>query len=174
MNILDSDRNIVLIGMPGVGKSTVGVLLAKALSREFVDTDILIQAAEGRRLQDIIDRDGLAAFLAIEERHVRALNVRRHVIATGGSVVYSEAAMDHLAANGIALYLELPLPLLRDRVRNFDSRGVVMPRGQSLDALYDERAPLYRRHARAVVDCAGHNHEETVAAVIHALGPRQA
>ena len=170
---LSGDANIVLIGMPGVGKSTVGVLLAKALSRSFLDTDVYIQAREGRRLQDILDAEGTVAFRAIEEGHMLSLRRRGHVIATGGSVVYSEAAMRHLKASGIAVYLDLPIGLLERRLTNLDSRGVVMERGQSLAALFRERLPLYARHADIVVSCKGLTHEQTVARITAALEERE-
>ena len=161
--------NIVLVGMPGVGKSTVGVLLAKALSRDFVDTDVLIQAVARRRLQDIIDDDGLDAFLKLEERHVLRLDVGGSVIATGGSVVYSEKAMAHLRATGTMVYLSLPLPDLEARITNMDSRGVVIERWQSLADLYHERLPLYEHYADIPVDCAGLSHEQVVGAALTAL-----
>jgi shikimate kinase len=167
--MLAMDRNIVLIGMPGVGKSTVGVLLAKTLSREFLDTDVYIQALERRRLQEIIDDDGLDAFLAIEERHILALACRRHVIATGGSVVYSGVSMRHLARDGIVVHLELPLERLKERLRNLPTRGVVMAAGQTLENLHAERQPLYRRHASVTVGCDGLTHEGVVEKIVAAL-----
>jgi len=170
MNKLLPETNVVLIGMPGVGKSTVGVLLAKALSREFLDTDVCLQGCEKRRLKDIIDTDGLPAFLALEERHVLALDCRRHVIATGGSVVYGERAMQHLKHNGIVVHLDLPIDAIKTRVRNLATRGVVMAAGQSLESLYAERLPLYRRYADVTVDCRGLTHEGVVEAVARALG----
>jgi len=166
MTLATDKRNLVLIGMPGVGKSTVGVLLAKALSRSFIDTDVYTQAQEGRRLQDIIDNEGLECFLDIEARHILSLECRDHVIATGGSVVYSAAAMRHLKASGIAVYMWLPLPQLQDRITNLDSRGVVMARGQTLENLFEERQPLYERYADLTVDCQGFRHEQTVARII--------
>lgn len=153
------DRNIVLIGMPGAGKSTVGVLLAKITGRSFLDTDVCIQALESRQLQQIIDQEGLDAFRAIEEKHVLGLRCTRHVIATGGSVVYSDAAMRHLRQGGVVVYLDLPVARIRERLRNLSARGVVMMPGQSLDALYAERAPLYHQYADLVVPCEGLNHE---------------
>lgn len=167
---LKPDDNVVLIGMPGVGKSTIGVLLAKAMSSSFIDTDVFIQAQEGRRLQDIIDRDGLDAFRRLEEQHILSLQCRGHVIATGGSVVYSERAMQHLKASGLVLYLSLPLPLLTNRVTNLDSRGVVMAPGQSLASLYEERQPLYERYADLMIDCENLNHEQVVARAMAACG----
>lgn len=156
------DRNIILIGMPGAGKSTVGVLLAKALSMEFVDTDVCIQAREKRRLQEIIDRDGLQAFQRIEARHVRELMCRHHVIATGGSVIYDDAAMRHLASGGVVVHLDLPLEAIKGRLTNLPTRGVVMAAGQSLESLYTERQPLYQRYAQVTIDCDGLTHEEVV------------
>ena len=161
--------NIVLIGMPGVGKSTVGVLLAKALSKAFLDTDLLIQSAEGRRLQDIIDFDGLAAFRAIEERRVAESNATNTVIATGGSVPYSERAMAALKADGTVVFLDLPLDELERRIDNMDSRGIAIAPGQTFAALYEERMPVYRRHADIRIDCAGMGHEDAVRAVLNRL-----
>lgn len=154
--------NIVLIGMPGVGKSTLGVLLAKVTGRNFLDTDVYIQAREERTLRDIIERDGLARFRAIEERSVLTLQCRNTVIATGGSVVYGTAAMEHLGATGRVVHLFLPLNRLRSRLTDFEARGVVRAPGQSLDSLFEERAPLYQRYAEVAVDCAGKTHEEIV------------
>ncbi len=166
---MTNDKNIILIGMPGAGKSTVGVLLAKALSCDFVDTDILIQAAEGRRLQEIIDADGLDNFLALEERHVLALDVHGAVIATGGSVVYSDPAMTHLKQQGQVAYLKLPLPDLEARISDMDSRGVVIAPWQNLADLYHERLPLYEHFADVTIDCAGLSHGQVVQAIIQAL-----
>ncbi len=166
---VDADLNIVLIGMPGVGKSTAGVLLAKRLAREFVDTDVMLQAAEGRRLQGIIDSDGLMFFRGLEERHVLALHCRRQVIATGGSVVYSRQAMEHLADGGCIVHLELPLDELRQRLTDLDSRGVVMAPGDTLADLYAERMPLYRRWADTTIPCKNLNHDQVVDAIIAAV-----
>ena len=166
---LAGDDNIVLIGMPGVGKSTVGVLLAKALSRDFVDTDVLIQSREGRRLQDLLDDEGASAFCAMEERHILALRSRGAVIATGGSVVYRDRAMRHLRGDGVVVHLDLALPAVEARLVDIDSRGVVMPAGRTVASLYEERMPLYRRYADVTIDCAGCSHEQVVAAIIAAL-----
>ena len=163
------DRNIVLIGMPGVGKSTVGVLLAKTLSREYVDTDVMIQARERRRLQEIIDTEGLATFLRVEAQHILELSCRRSVIATGGSVVYNKPAMLHLGRSGILVHLDLPLAQLRPRLTDLATRGVAMAAGQSLASLYRERDPLYRRYADVTVHCGGLTHDEVVQRIVTAL-----
>jgi shikimate kinase len=163
------DLNIVLIGMPAVGKSTIGVLLAKATSRDFIDTDVFIQAREGLSLQEIIDREGLEEFCRIEARHVLSLACRRKVMATGGSVVYSSAAMKHLGACGAIVHLTLDLPAIKKRLTNLDSRGVVMAPGKTLELLYKERMPLYRQYADFTVNCRGKTHEEIVGEIIRAV-----
>jgi shikimate kinase len=164
------DKNIVLIGMPGVGKSTVGVLLAKALGRYFLDTDVLIQAAQGWSLQEIIDRDGLAAFCKIEEEYVLSIDLTNAVIATGGSVVYSAKAMRHLAVHGIIVHLDLPVDGIEQRIRDLCTRGVVMERGQTIRSLYDQRQPLYRQYAHLTIDCTSKNHEQVVTKISQCLG----
>ncbi len=165
--------NIVLIGMPAVGKSTLGVLLAKATSRDFIDTDVHIQAREGRGLQEIIDGDGPAAFRAVEERNVLSLCCRNSVIATGGSVVYSAPAMMHLRAGGIVVHLSLPLEALRARLTNLGTRGILRTPEQTLESLFQERAPLYRRYADLTIDCAGKPHEAIVEEIVLAKLVRQ-
>ena len=164
--------NIVLIGMPGAGKSTVGVLLAKTLSLGFVDTDLVIQAREGRCLQAIIETAGIAGFCSIEERHVLSIETVRTVIATGGSVVYSDRAMRHLSSHGVVVHLEAPLAVLDARLTNLAFRGVVMPPGEALPDLYAERRPFYERYAQITVPCGRATHEQAVAALCHALGER--
>ncbi len=170
MNRLAPTDNVVLIGMPYVGKSTVGVLLAKALSREFIDTDLIIQARRGRRLQEIIDAEGLDAFCRLEQETVLSLDSRRSVIATGGSVVYSPEAMAHLKCHGVIVYLRLDLDRLLQRVSGLDSRGVVKSPGQTIEELYRQRQPLYESWAQATIDCGGLSHERVVGAVIAAIG----
>ncbi len=164
------DTNLVLIGMPGVGKSTVGVLLAKATSRDFLDTDVYIQAKEGRSLQEVIDREGTEAFCRLEERHVLSLICRSCVIATGGSVVYHPTAMRHLGSSGIIIHLDLDLPALERRLTNLDSRGVVMAQGQTLSQLFAERQPLYQKYSCYTIRCANRTHEEVVAEITRRLG----
>ncbi len=153
--------------MPAVGKSTVGVLLAKAMGRFFVDTDVFIQALLERSLQDIIDNDGLEKFRQIEQQHVCCIDVRRAVITTGGSVIYSDSAMGHLKNNGLIVHLDLPLETIRQRLTNLNVRGVVMRKGQSLDELYAERMPLYRKWADVVIDCRNKTHEQIVCQIVN-------
>jgi shikimate kinase len=164
-----SQRNLVLIGMPGAGKSTVGVLLAKATSREFMDTDVLIQAREGRLLQHIVDSDGMKAFCRIEEQYLLDIQVRSFVIATGGSVIYSEAAMEHLQKNGLLIYLNLPLKELCLRLDNLATRGVVIPPGQSMTALYQQRTLLYQRWADLTINATGKNQDQVVTEILERI-----
>ncbi|MGD2063832.1 MAG: shikimate kinase [Nitrospirota bacterium] len=167
--MIPPDRNLILIGMPGAGKSTCGVLLAKALSRPFIDTDVWIQSLEGCRLQEIIDGRGLVAMRAVEERRVLELDIHGHVVATGGSVVYSQAAMHHLKATGEVIFLQVGVELLHQRLGDAAERGIVRAPGQSFDELYAERLPLYRRYADHTIACNGLDHEGVVAAVLQAL-----
>jgi len=162
-------RNIVLIGMPGAGKSTVGVLLAKAMKRPFLDTDLLVQCRQRRGLQEIIESDGMEAFIDIEARVIRDLNTQGHIIATGGSVVYREGAMAHLRATGITIFLSVPFDTIAARLRNVATRGVAKRREQTLRDLYDERQPLYTRYADITIDTAGMNIEEVVSQLAYRL-----
>lgn len=169
--MIAAEKNIVLIGMPWSGKSTVGVLLAKRLSRGFVDTDVRIQAAERRRLQQIIGADGLDAFRRLEEQYILGLDCRGAVIATGGSVVYSAPAMAHLKQTGVCVYLELPLGTLQERADSVDSRGLVRAPGQTLEDLYRERRPLYQRYADIALPCEGLGHDAVAEAICARLSP---
>lgn len=166
---MDPQPSISLIGMPGAGKSTIGVLLAKQLARPFVDVDVFIQAGTGQSLQQIIDQRGLEAFCQIESEYVRCLDLHGHVVATGGSVVYSEEAMAFLAEAGAVVYLALPLEQLEQRLTNLATRGVVMPAGQTLADLHRRRSPLYRRWADVTIDCGGKNHQQVLDAIVAAL-----
>lgn len=159
-------QNIVLIGMPGAGKSTVGVLLAKMRSMGFIDTDLVVQSGEGQRLQDLIDARGVEAFRIVEERYASAVEASHCVVATGGSVVYSEQAMAHLKRHGFVVFLDLALEDLAKRLTNLPSRGLVRFPGQSLEDLFHERRPLYLRYADAVVQCGDLSHEGVARAVI--------
>jgi len=159
---MKSKQNVILIGMPGVGKSTVGVLLAKRMGYSFLDTDIYIQTREGEQLQAIINRRGIDYFCRMEESHVLSIACDSHVIATGGSVVYGRKAMAHLKQLGVVIHLDLELAALKERLGNLDSRGVVMVPGQGLDSLYDERQPLYHRYADSTVTCGGLSPDQVV------------
>lgn len=153
--------NIILIGMPGSGKSTCGVVAAKLLLKNFFDTDLLIQNREGRRLQQIIDEKGLDYFARAEEEAVLSLDIAGTVIATGGSVVYSPATMEHLRRMGKVIYLHLEYETMCRRIQNLDSRGVVLQAGYTLQDMYKERLPLYRRYADAVIKCDNNTVEQT-------------
>jgi shikimate kinase len=161
--------NIVLIGMPGSGKSTVGVLLAKLLGKNFVDTDVLIQTQQGRSLQDIVDNSGYLTLRAIEERVLLGLLLRNCVIATGGSAVYSLSAMEHLRADGIGIFLDADLATLKSRVRDFATRGLAKRADQTLEDLFKERCALYRKYADITIECAGLSHEEVCAKISEEL-----
>lgn len=157
--------NVVLIGMPGCGKSTVGVLLAKALKMDFLDTDVAFQNRQDKRLQEIIEEVGVDAFLQMEEACVLSLDAEDTVIATGGSVVYGEKAMRHLHERGIIVYIRLPYAEIERRLSNLASRGVTLREGQTLQDLYNERIPLYEKEADIVFDPGNLNIEETVQAL---------
>lgn len=146
-------RNIVLIGMPGAGKSTVGVVLAKRLGLVFVDSDLVIQERQGMLLHEIIEKKGLDAFLRIEEEINASLDVSGAVIATGGSVIYGEKAMVHLKQIGTVVYLQLPFATIAERLGDLNERGVALQDGQSLRSLYEERVPLYEKYADIVIPC---------------------
>ncbi len=160
--------NIILIGMPGAGKSTVGVVLAKRLGKNFIDTDLLIQARESRHLQEIIDQEGLSAFRAIEEKVMLELDVQNTVVATGGSVIYSPAGMRALERQGRLIFLKVTLAELTRRIRDMDSRGLVLDPGDTLADLYRKRLPLYRRYAELTVPVTG-DVEKTAAAIAQKL-----
>ncbi len=162
-------NNLILIGMPGVGKSTLGVLLAKTLGFRFLDTDLIIQAEEHRLLRQIIKTEGVDGFLAIENRICATLNAKGAVIATGGSAVYGTEGMAQLKKIGTVLYLKLDYPSLAARLGNLKHRGVVLRPGQTLRTLYEERTPLYEAYADLVVDCTGKDLEESLSQVLAAI-----
>lgn len=147
--------NIVLIGMPGAGKSTVGVVLAKRLGRGFIDGDLVIQERTGKRLPELIETHGHQGFLALEDEILAGLQVSGQVIATGGSAIYGERAMRQLQASGVVVYLRLPLDAITERVGELSDRGVAMAPGQSLADIYRDRVPRYERWADEVIDCDG-------------------
>ena len=154
--------NIVLIGMPGVGKSTVGVILAKTLGMNFVDTDLVIQKKEKKLLREIISEKGVDGFLNTEETIVGNVNASNSVIATGGSVVYGRKAMQHLKDIGTVVYLKLSLEAVSARLSDIKGRGVVLKPGQTFEALYDERVRLYEEYADITIDEEGLTIEQTV------------
>ncbi len=161
--------NIILIGMPGSGKSTVGVILSKMTSRDFLDTDILIQLSEKRSLQDIIDTDGPMALRSIEERVLLSVACDNHVIATGGSAAYSHAAMTHLQSIGKIYFLHADLITLRNRIKNFNTRGLAKRPDQSFSDLYKERLDLYEKYAAVTVESSGYTQEEVCEEIISKL-----
>lgn len=161
--------NIILIGMPGVGKSTVGVILAKILAYHFLDSDLVIQEREGKRLHQIISEAGTEEFLKIENDVNASLNVDRTIIATGGSAVYGMEAMEHLKEIGEVVYLKADYPTIQKRLGNLEKRGVALKPGQTLKNLYDERCALYEKYADVVVDEKGLGTEETIGAVLRGL-----
>lgn len=149
-------NNVVLIGMPGAGKSTAGVVLAKVLGYRFLDSDLLIQETEGRLLREIIEQEGLDGFIEVENRINAGIQVKNTVIATGGSVIYGEDAMKHLKEIGTIIYIQLSYEEISHRLGNVKQRGVVLKDNQTLEDLYQERCPLYEKYADIIV-----NAEET-------------
>ena len=165
--------NIVLIGMPGSGKSTVGVILAKRTSMDFIDTDILIQRLEGRSLQEIVDTQGHMALRKIEEQVLLGLDCSNHVIATGGSAVYSPAAMEHLKGSGVFVFLDVDLATLILRIHDYDTRGLAKRADQTIEDLFEERLGLYVRYADVVVKGGGLTQEEVCAAIMRQMKARK-
>ena len=145
-------NNIVLLGMPGSGKSTIGVILAKRLGYDFVDTDNLISDREKTTLQDIIDKKGVSEFLKIEGIVGEELNIDNTVIATGGSMVFSDSAMKNLLDGSKCVFINVPLPEIKRRVKNIDTRGIAMGKDDTLDTLYEKRMPKYREYADITVE----------------------
>jgi shikimate kinase len=167
---MQAKSNLVLIGMPGSGKSTVGVILAKNTSRDFIDTDVLIQSVEQRSLQDILDTEGYLRLREIEARVLQGLDVDNHVISTGGSGVYSDAAMQHLRRKGTMIYLDVSLETLRERISDYGTRGIAKRPDQSFADLFSERAQLYRQYADIVISGDGMTQSATCMRIIAELG----
>ena len=167
--MIQAKENVILIGMSGAGKSTLGVLLAKALGKDFVDTDLIIQQRTNRLLQQILDEEGTERFMEIEEAVVSELSLKNTVIATGGSVVYSEAAMRALKSGGVAVYLAVDYPELAARLSNITTRGIVFKDAHDLRGVYEERLPLYERYADLRINCTGQGVEQSVSEIIRAL-----
>ena len=162
-------NNITLIGMPGAGKSTIGVVLAKVLGYQFLDSDLLIQKQEKRRLSEIIEEEGYTGFKDVENRVNASIEAENTVIATGGSVVYCEEAMEHLKSIGTVVYLKLSLNALSKRLGNLKGRGVLLREGQTLTNLYEERTPLYEKYADIVIDEEGKDLEASLEILLKTL-----
>lgn len=162
-------NNITLIGMPGAGKSTIGVVLAKVLGYQFLDSDLLIQKQEKRRLSEIIEEEGYKEFKDVENRVNASIEAENTVIATGGSVVYCEEAMEHLKSIGTVVYLKLSLNALSKRLGNLKGRGVLLREGQNLTDLYEERTPLYEKYADIVIDEEGKDLEASLEILLKTL-----
>lgn len=163
-------NNIVLIGMPGVGKSTIGVILAKILGYKFVDSDIIIQEQEGRLLKDIIADEGIDGFLKIENRVNRNLNVKNAVISTGGSAVYGSQSMEHYKETSTIIYLKLDYEAVVLRSGDIKRRGVVLRDGQTLEDIYNERTAIYEKYSDIIIDETGLNLENTLEIILEELG----
>lgn len=159
-------KNIVLIGMPGAGKSTVGVLLAKSMLMDFCDTDLLIQKSTGESLSDTIKKRGIDAFIKLEDEIIYKNDFKNSVIATGGSAVYGERAMNKLKESGRIVYLKVSPEELNRRVNNIHTRGIAMKEGTTLAELYGQRAPLYEKYADVIIECDGRTPEECVDLII--------
>ena len=168
--ITKKDSNLVLIGMPGSGKSTVGVILAKKTSRNFVDIDVLIQTSQQQTLQDIMDSNGYTVLRKIEEGVIVGLSIQNHVISTGGSAVYSHQAMTHLKSDGILIFLDVDLATLESRISDFSTRGIAKRPGQSFAELFDERFVLYTKHADISIKCDGITQEQVCERIIEEVG----
>jgi shikimate kinase len=152
--------NLTLIGMPGAGKSTVGIILAKNLSFGFIDTDVLIQINQQKSLQQILDESDPLNLRGIEEKEIMKLNIRNHVIATGGSAAYSTNAMSHLLNISKVIFLEVSFVEIKRRIHNFKTRGIAKSKGQTFRNLYDERQSLYNKYAEITINCNRSDQEE--------------
>lgn len=161
--------NLILIGMPASGKSTIGVILAKVIGYDFIDSDLLIQRREGKRLSEIIEEKGIDGFLAIENEVNASITVRRSVIATGGSAVYGEESMRHLREIGAVIYLQVEYEVIEKRLRNIRRRGVTLREGQTLRELYEERCGLYEKYADLIVREGSGGIEAVTARIIRTL-----
>ena len=166
---MSEKNNIVLIGMPGVGKSTVGVILAKVMGYQFLDADLLIQKQEGKLLREIIAEVGADGFIEVENRVNASIDCSKTIIATGGSVVYGQEAMEHLKSIGTVVYLAVPFPVLEKRLSDIKGRGVVLKDGQTLYDLYMERTPLYEKYADVCISEEGLGVEQTVELLMEKL-----
>ena len=159
-------KNVILVGMPACGKSTIGVVLAKTMNKGFVDTDILIQQAESRTLQEIIDQEGNDYFHHVEERVLLDFDGEDYVVETGGSAIYFDRAMDKFKEKGVVVYIKVTLDTILERLNNIRSRGVTLEKGQTIADLYEQRIPLYQKHADVVIEADGLSVEEVVEKMI--------
>ena len=159
-------NNIVLIGMPGAGKSTIGVLLAKAMNYQFMDTDLLIQKQNGKKLYEIINEKGIDEFLKIENDTIAGVQAERSVIATGGSAIFGEEAMAHLGNIGHIVYIKLSCQEIEKRINNIKTRGIAMSKGKTIADIYEDRVPLYEKYADIIVDCENTTIEESVERIV--------
>ena len=157
--------NLTLIGMPGAGKSTIGIILAKNLGLGFIDTDVLIQINQQKTLQQITDESDHLKLRAIEEEEVLKINIENHVIATGGSVVYSEKTMAHLLGISKTIFLEIDFEEIKNRIHNFETRGIAKAKNQSFKELFRERQILYKKYAEITIDCNVLDQEELAAQI---------
>lgn len=162
-------NNVILIGMPACGKSSVGVLLAKVLKKDFVDTDLLIQKCEGTSLQNIINEKGVPYFRDVEDAVLLDFDGDNYVVATGGSAVYCHEAMEKFRENGVIVYIKLPVETIVSRLKNIKTRGVTLAPGQTIEDLYDKRIPLYEKEADIIVETEGLDIEETVEKIADTL-----
>ncbi len=153
MSLLNKKQNIILIGMPGCGKSTIGVVLAKKLGFSFIDSDLVIQEKTGKLLHEIISEQGIETFSQIENDINQSITGTNCIIATGGSAVYGEAAMEHFKQIGTVIYLKLSFYTIKERLGDLKQRGVVLKKGQTLHSLYEERIPLYEKYADVTINC---------------------
>ncbi len=165
----DSLNSLILVGMPGAGKSTVGVVLAKELVKDFIDTDLLIQLKAGKTLQAIIDEEGYQSLRQREEEALLDHEFFNHIVATGGSVIYSEKGMAHLKRLGTLIYLDATLETLNQRIHNYETRGIARRPDQSFDDLFVERQTLYRQYADIVIDCNGSSLELVVEEILNKI-----
>ena len=161
--------NVILIGMPGCGKSTLGVLLAKALMMDFVDTDLIMQNQSGKPLQQMVDELGTEGFSQVEEACICGLDLDNTVIATGGSVALEERAMEHLASTGVIVFVKLTYETIESRLKNISTRGITLKKGQTLRDLYDYRQPYYHRWGQIIAEADGQEIEQTVEMLVKQL-----
>ena len=161
--------SVILIGMPSCGKSTLGVLLARELGYSFIDSDILIQEREGKLLHEIISEKGIEGFMETEDRVNSEIQEKKSVIATGGSVIYCDNAMEHLRTLGKVVYLKISFDEMRRRLGDYSHRGVIMRHGNALEDMYAERAPLYEKYADITVDVGNTNFAKALDIICEAV-----